>query len=362
MRRPWWLMPAFAGLVVVAGGASSDEDTLNRNRLRLDKLRADPAVSARLNRDLKAFFDLPAERQRQVRDLDSRLHAGDLGRQARLWAVLERYGLWLDSLSEKDRGKVLDAPTAEDRLTLIRFFRDKEWADRAAPVVRLEINKLPPEQRQREIARLRAEERKQRRLWDKSLPSADNVPKPAAFNDLPEDVKAFVLEELLPAMPEDRFAILGSAEGRWPDYPRTIHDLTRAYVTYRPLPSGPIRNQRDLPADARKLMADNKGKFKGLALKLGWPDYPLAFEKACREAGLKCPDLGAGRPSAYPAATQAWVKQHLAEHMTELTKLEEKWPQWPERVMELAKAKGMAVPGMTPPGPAAMWEAALAAK
>lgn len=160
---------------MVAAGASSDSDTLERNRRRLEKWRADPVVYGRLLEDVRGFYALPAARQRSIRDLDAKLHSGDLARQSRLWGVLERYGTWLDGLSEEDRRRVLDAPTAEDRLTLIRFLCARDWAERAAPAIKLELGKLPPEQRQKRIAELRAEERKQRRLWDRSLPELAEV-------------------------------------------------------------------------------------------------------------------------------------------------------------------------------------------
>ena len=47
--------------------------------------------------DLKAFYALPKERQKQVRELDTKLHNLDQAKQARLWGVLERL-TWLDRL------------------------------------------------------------------------------------------------------------------------------------------------------------------------------------------------------------------------------------------------------------------------
>jgi hypothetical protein len=368
MGRAWGLRLVLIGLVLAAAGASSDQDALDRNRRRLDKLRSDPVEYARLMHDLKAFFALPKERQKQIRDLDTQLHNLDLAKQARLWGVLERYSKWLDGLSPADRELVLDAPTPEDRLKIIRFLRDREWADRALPSVKVELGKLKTvEEKQKAIEKLRAEEREQRRKWDRSLPPPPNVAKPTAFHELPEPIQVFVLEELLPAVPEDRFAVLGAAEGRWPDYPRSILALTNAYLTYRPLPSGPIRSKADLPDALRRQInfMDKGGKlspFWAVNQKQGWPEYALALEKVCREVRLKHPELGACRPAHYPAVTQAFIKQHLAEHATDLAKLEGQWPQYPERLEELARAKGLRIPGMTPPGPAALWDAAQAVK
>src|SRR4051794_32049631 len=123
MRRPWWLILVLAALIAASPPSLSDSDTLERNRQRLEKWRASPEQYRKLVADLRDLFNLPPERQHQLRELDAKLHDGDAARQARLWGVLERYVAWLDGLPENSRKKVLDAPTSEARLAVIRELR-----------------------------------------------------------------------------------------------------------------------------------------------------------------------------------------------------------------------------------------------
>jgi hypothetical protein len=354
-------MLLLGGLICLLGG-SADRDTLERNQQRLEKWKADPEQYARLLGDLRSFFALPPERQAALRDIDTKIHSGSLAKQARIWGVLERYNDWLDRLSNDDRRRVLDAPTTEDRLAVIRFLRDRDWAERAPPVIKLELSKLPPEQRLRRIAELREEERQQRRAWDKTLPPLpDDTPRPRHFDELPPEVQEFVRNDLAAAISPESIGWLLAAEGMWPEYPQRLAELSRAYVTYRPSPSlGPIRTMRDLPNDLAKLYRAEKGKvnFKGLAQRQGWPDFAITFERICREQKIRCPELGACHPQQFPQVTQEFIRTQLADHAEELRALEGKWPQYPERLLELARTKGMIIPGLMLPGPAKMWEEA----
>jgi hypothetical protein len=362
-RRPH-LLPRLALLaaLIVLVGAEADRDTLERNAQRLEKWKADPDQYARLLGDLRSFFALPPERQAALRDIDARIHAGSLTQQARAWGVLERYNEWLDGLSNDDRRRVLDAPTALDRLAVIRVLRDRDWAERAAPAVKLELAKLPAEKRIERIREWREQERRLRRLWDKSLPPSDNIPRPRQFEELPSEVQAFVQNELAAEIPPEAIGWLLAAEGLWPEYPQRLIELARAYVSYRPTPSlGPIRGVRDLPNDLAKLYRAEKGKpaFKGLNQKQGWPEFALALERACRDQKMPCPELGLCRLEQYPTRTQDFIRTQFAEHLPELRKLEGKWPQYPERLLELARTKGVAIPGLMLPGPPKMWQEAI---
>jgi len=346
-----------AGLIVLLG-AEADRDTLERNAQRLDKWKDNPEQYARLLSDLRSFYALPPERQAALRDIDAKIHSGSLTQQARAWGVLERYNEWLDGLSNDDRRRVLDAPNQSERLQIIRFLRDRDWVERAAPVIKLELAKLPADKRLERIRQLREQERRQRRLWDKSLPPSDNIPRPRSFEELPSEVQQFVSNELAAHISPEAIGWLLAAEGLWPEYPQRLMELTRAYVSYRPHPAlGPIRGVRDLPNDLAKLYRAEKGRaaFKGLNQKQGWPEFAFALERALRESKLPCPELGLCRLDQYPLPVQEFVRSQLAEHLPELRTLEGKWPQFPDRLLELAKSKGLVIPGLMLPGPAKMW-------
>ena len=71
-----------------------------RNRQLLEKWRANPEHSARLQQELRAFQTLPPERQEQLRRLDRALREENSATSARLQRVLEHHhgdvspGLW----------------------------------------------------------------------------------------------------------------------------------------------------------------------------------------------------------------------------------------------------------------------------
>ncbi|MFQ3593947.1 MAG: hypothetical protein SNJ82_12270 [Gemmataceae bacterium] len=360
--RYWLVRVGFLGGLIVLLGAEADRDTLERNAQRLEKWKDNPEQYAKLLSDLRSFYALPPERQAALRDIDAKIHSGSLVQQARAWGVLERYNEWLDSLSNDDRRRVLDAPNAAERLQVIRFLRDRDWVERASPVVSMELAKLPPDKRLQRIRELREQERRQRRLWDRSLPPRDDLPRPRFFEELPAEVQEFVRNELAAQISPEAIGWLLAAEGLWPEYPQRLMELTRAYVSYRPHPSlGPIRGVRDLPNDLAKLYRAEKGRaaFKGLNQKQGWPDFAIALERALRESRLPCPELGVCRLQQYPSSTQEFIRSQFADHLSELRKLEGQWPQFPQRLLELAKSRGVVIPGLMLPGPPKMWQEAL---
>ena len=128
MRRPLWVILILAcGLCSLAFASSEGGDDLERNRRLLEKWKADPEHYQRLKRDLAAFYALPPERQEQLRDVDRQLHDADPATQARLWAVLERYVIWLAQRPEAERKAIEEAG---DRTAVVRGLRQREWLER----------------------------------------------------------------------------------------------------------------------------------------------------------------------------------------------------------------------------------------
>src|SRR4051794_19732203 len=101
----WRILGGLAFLtLVVPGVALSDPgaDEVAHNRRLLERWRADPEHYQRLQRDLRAFWALPPERQQQLRALDRQLHDLDPAAQKRLLEALGRYAYWLERLREAD--------------------------------------------------------------------------------------------------------------------------------------------------------------------------------------------------------------------------------------------------------------------
>jgi hypothetical protein len=90
-------------------------------------VEADKPEGKELDALLKAFRDMPAERQEKLRQLDKQLHALPDARRDKLVRVLEVYAAWLQRLPDGDRRRVLAAPDADDRLAAIDDVRRGQW-------------------------------------------------------------------------------------------------------------------------------------------------------------------------------------------------------------------------------------------
>src|SRR5262249_17190171 len=163
MRRPWWLAVVLGCGVVAGAGPLADGEALERNKRLLEKWRADPDHHQRLQRDLQAFYALPAAKQERLRKLDRYLHEADQAAQARRWAVVERCTSWLEALPESGRRKVKEAATPAARLAAVRALRERQWLDRLPAGLRAELGKMPAKDRAARIATLREDEKWQRR-------------------------------------------------------------------------------------------------------------------------------------------------------------------------------------------------------
>jgi hypothetical protein len=165
-------MPAHEG---ASGSAAADRE---RNRQLLQKWKADPEHYARLQRDLRDFWDLPREERLRIRKLDRELHQLNTGTQKRLWKAMERYSEWLEKLPEEERKRIEQMKDSKERLRLIKEVRQRQWIDRLPKKVREDLLRLPKAEQLALVAKLRQEERQQRKLWQKPFSSAPN-PRPA---------------------------------------------------------------------------------------------------------------------------------------------------------------------------------------
>jgi hypothetical protein len=371
MRRPWWLSIVLLGLLGAAAGPTDPgADELAHNRRLLEKWRADPEHYARLQHDLQAFYALPAAQQESLRRLDRQLHELDPATQHRLWAVLERYSLWLDALPPADRRRVLAAADPDERLRLIRELRQREWFDRLPRRLREEVGKLQGEKRARYLADLRRRERQERLAW--AQPRKQPTPqRPRRVGELPAEVQQFIVRQLVPRLTAAEKARLRQAEGRWPDLARTVRQLAEHYPVLPELPPPyvsvtcydelPLAVRLALP---RTVLGRRRRVWRELQKLEGrWPEFALAFTREARSRPkVWLPPLGASRPAEFPAATRAFLKNTLLPRLggeaKVLRKLEGLWPEYPLRLHELARRHQLVIPGMSLPGPRQLWESA----
>ena len=373
MRRPFGRLLVLMSLCGAVVAQAPESGGLERNRRLLEKWQTDPDHYQRLREDLRAFHALPPGRQAQIRELDRQLHEEAPATRARLWGVLERYVEWLARLPEADRRRVLEAPTAQRRLEVIRALKQQQWLDRLPRQVREGVLKLAPDKRAERIRELRQQEMRQRVLWQQVVVLAGkgaSIPKPRNFNDLPPDVRKFFSDFVNPRLSlAERNEIARSSGRGWPEFVRVIAMLSDRYPVLPPKFAGsPITNYHQLPARVARQLANEK--HKGQASKIPWhlqgkwPDFALGIVKVLEQEGKRpAAPLGASRPKEFPPPVRNFLEKELfgalsSTQAQNLRKLEGHWPAYPLRLLQLARRKHLVIPDMSLPGPPAMWELA----
>lgn len=353
MRRPQWLAIILACLLSLAFATPQGSDEMEHNRRLLVKYKGDPEHYQRLRRDLGAFYALAAGRQEQIRDTDRQLHEADPVTQARLWGTLERYHAWLEQLPEAERRAVLEA---DNKIAVIRALREREWLDRLPRAVREELWRIPD--RDRRIARI-----EQLRWLERTQGGAiADAPRPTRFKELPANVQVF-LEGIKPRLREPDRKALEQAEGRWPDYPRTIDRLAERYPVLPEGPTGKITSADQLPANLKERL-ERSPRAKWAAQQEGkWPEYALAVSTVLR-LDPELQPLGASRFDELPKDVKDRLKTRPlpASARADLEKFEGRWPDYPYWLLFHARKHRLELPGMTLPGTPEMWEAARLAR
>ncbi len=125
-RYCWLSTQLFCCLLAATPAHEAGSDDLEHNRQLLKKWQVDPEHSARLQRDLRDYWALPASKRERLRLLDKELHQLDEKTQKRLWKALERYSVWLEQLPENERKEIETASDAQERLRRIKEIRARE--------------------------------------------------------------------------------------------------------------------------------------------------------------------------------------------------------------------------------------------
>ena len=92
-----------------------------------------------------------------------------------------------------------------------------------------------------------------------------------------------------------------------------------------------------------------------------WPEFALELAEAARKVRVELPvSPGPARPGEFPPAVDRFLADTLrpalsAEESAGLAALEGKWPDYPHRLVALAKEKDLSVPGVTLPGRPSLW-------
>jgi hypothetical protein len=367
------LAPLFT--VVLAATPAHEEPSaprdLEHNRQLLQKWQTDPEHYARLQRDLRDFWALSKPNRERLRQFDRELHDLDASSQKRLWKVAERYRAWLERLPEEDRRKIEAATDLANRLRLVKEIREGQWLERLPRKVSEQLEKLPADERALRVERLREQERKQRKLWERPLGPGPRPAKPRTqLQELPEVVQAFWTKNVLPRLSAEERSEYERAKSRGEFVP-TLKRLAEQHPVLPPLPppAKPVRRYEDLSDDAKRiagakpLWERRTDTWKRLQKVEGvWPEWAELFLGALTPEQRKAlPSLGASRPREFPPNIQKFIDTTLRNKLRhpewrKLRETEGRWPEYPKRLLELAHKHNLEVPDMSLPGSIEGWD------
>ncbi|MFO0849029.1 MAG: hypothetical protein U0871_10825 [Gemmataceae bacterium] len=333
------------------------------------------------------FRSYPPARQQQLRQLDQEFHELPEAERTSVGRVLEKYAVWLDRLPDQARRAILEVPTREGRIEAIagRLAHDRR---EALPVaVRGRLDRHPSgeglaaadEWQAADLAR-REEWHLARRQWEKvARPGSKPWPfdQPELARQVDEFVRAALKADVVfrPGIPKQgdlspscrlsfqevidlKVKHLGATEnGNWFVYGLQVYRLAERHP-YLPPPVGrpPVTEPKQVDTKRTNLVenARNRGK---------WPDFAMSVADAFRKAKKPLPvpkGLGPARREEFPEPLRAFINQTLipgltADERAKLDGLEDRWPDYPQEVVRLAKKYDHPVPGVTLPGKPSEW-------
>ncbi|MCE9530567.1 MAG: hypothetical protein K8T89_05470 [Planctomycetes bacterium] len=313
--------------------------------LGLSHAAAGPADSSKnvvfLREQYALLNSLSPARQEQLRKLDADFHALDKETQAHLQKVLDNYNHWLSRLSDDDEKWVMEATTARERLVR------NNWDD----------------------------------IKDDRYPLLFQTPE---FRTLLQQY----VKNLESQLPESELARIRRSrdmnfeERFWFRYLAAIAEISERF-TLLPGPADGPRQFETLPASVKDAFEKDKAFSKKKLLPVSmqsavgsWPGFAMATTDYARKNGIKLPEqLGPANKAAMPPEVRAFIEavleptlkkmesheikeraEQARRDLLKLTNAEDKWPDYPRAVMELAKSYKLNVPGWMPPGEARLWE------
>jgi hypothetical protein len=332
---------------------------------------------ATLRQQWNLFLSFSPSKQQRIRELDQQLHALPEGKEKQYRKVMENYLAWLDHLPETDRKK-LNEPgmQLEEKLYQIRQIRLREWIESLPESYRKKWDevKADPNERSKlleawkEEQEIRADEWQvaQRHLGENGQM---NLAKLFEHPDVKESLEAY-LRNLARHIPPAERVLLEVARqnvinGSYFEAGRTIYLISER----NPLLPGPENAPKSfdtLPANVKALLPDPKDKPNKLFREATqrhlnrWPDYAKAVNRYMTEHKLKLPQpLGPCKLSEMPEGVKLFVEKKLTpellktpkgeKELKQLLALEGTWPDYPERIMELAKNYKLTIPGWSLP-------------
>jgi len=357
-------------LIAVCAWAVDPPGDEATNRRLLALYRTDPEKLERLRQGVAAFRALPPEQQERLRQLDRQLHELKAPTKAKLQSVMERYAGWRSRLSAEDRRRIDAAPAGDERLRVVEAILDRQWQESLPRADRDRLAAAPPAERSRLLAQLRRADNERQRQRVAARQVVDDI----AAGELRERFRRYVDESLRPLLSDEEDARLkailttsrpdaakGAKSNFFDRYVATLNELTEGRS---PLPfPGPavpgrdkaLRTLADLPAEWRRHLG-TPPPAAVTAAERKWPQFPLAVQAALRASGVDPPGnlFGPTTVDELPPSVRKAVHDELLDALTEaereqLAAAAGKWPDYPQRVMELAARHSVRIPGLALP-------------
>lgn len=356
----------------------SDPDEIPPAPVRLDR-----SIPAELQgKRFEAFRSLVPNRRQEIVTLDRQIRELPDAERDRIGGVLEDYAVWLDRLPDPLRTEVLSAPGRDERLTAVETVLIKE-----------RIETLPAEKRQKlklitdanEKASLLKgwfdAEQEQKQEWHLAARQWQTIkdgkrPWPFAEESLRTEIEHFVKNvfkaESNPSRltPEEsrRLEFIHKETERdraWFQYGAVLLELADRHPSLPEPKDGPTITQIDhLPKAVQSELARKPLVFQNrIRPTLGkWPEFALAInaENRIQKLGTH-PPLGPSRPGEFREPVERFLTDALNPKLTpiqilELKRLEGRWPEYPRKMLELAKVYDLSVPGVSLPGSPRLWQ------
>jgi hypothetical protein len=352
------------GMVWLARADQPAYDEVELNRVQLEKWKKDAPHYARLRRSLTEFLQMPTERQEAMRQLDRDLQAEDSATGARLMRVLDRYADWLNQLPEEDKQAVLKANGTAERLQRIKQIRDHEWIQREPKNVQDQLVRLAPAEQTARISQLRKAEADFHGQWDAAILYQDQFNKLRNTTEkFANELHFFIKESLEPMLTQEEKKQLAEVKDKWPLFEMKLVELADKHPVKLPGPTTGPKKFEELPTAVQKDIRNFKNAQALLANQGHWPEYAEAvITVAARRGVVLSAPLGKCHEAEFVQPIQEFIRKELkpalgANEKKNLEGDEGIWPAYPRRLMNLARAHRLPVPGMALPGPRDVWEA-----
>lgn len=338
---------------------------------------------------LKAFRDMPPDRQEKLRQLDQKVHALAAPQRDRLLRVLEVYAAWLQRLPDAERKKVLAAPGPDERLAAIDDARRTQWVAALPAADRQKLKAMPPAERGETIAKWKAADDAARDTWTTArfhweVLRTGRQPWPFGDDAMRKQVLDFARAAYRPddpkrtrLSPPDQIRYREAVErgekgGQWVWLGKVVYDFTRgSRYEMLPEPGANGKSATDfgdiVPGAFHDLVKKRMANKTGSDLQGKWPDFALAVHTLQKDAPklklvVKDRDfhLGPARPGEFRPELEQFLpvlqKKASPTEWAALVDKEGRWPEYPRELIRLARQHDLSVPGAMPPGPPSEWD------